>query len=65
MIGHGLGAAGGLEAIATIKAIRTGWVHPTINQDVLILVLIFACLLFANSNGFLSAFHVCLFLLLV
>lgn len=34
MIGHGLGAAGGLEAIATIKAINTGWVHPTINQDV-------------------------------
>ncbi|GLU06018.1 hypothetical protein SLE2022_230850 [Rubroshorea leprosula] len=33
MIGHGLGAAGGLEAIATIKAIMTGWLHPTINQD--------------------------------
>jgi 3-oxoacyl-[acyl-carrier-protein] synthase II len=33
MIGHGLGAAGGLEAIASIKAITTGWVHPTINQD--------------------------------
>ncbi|CAL1373623.1 unnamed protein product [Linum trigynum] len=33
MIGHGLGAAGGLEAIATIKAITTGWVHPTINQE--------------------------------
>ncbi|XP_019150925.1 PREDICTED: 3-oxoacyl-[acyl-carrier-protein] synthase I, chloroplastic-like [Ipomoea nil] len=32
MIGHGLGAAGGLEAIATIKAITTGWLHPTINQ---------------------------------
>ncbi|GFP79311.1 3-oxoacyl-[acyl-carrier-protein] synthase i chloroplastic [Phtheirospermum japonicum] len=32
MIGHGLGAAGGLEAIATIKAINTGWLHPTINQ---------------------------------
>ncbi|KAF7007140.1 hypothetical protein CFC21_022100, partial [Triticum aestivum] len=32
MIGHSLGAAGGLEAIATIKAITTGWVHPTINQ---------------------------------
>ncbi|XP_076945209.1 3-oxoacyl-[acyl-carrier-protein] synthase I, chloroplastic-like [Bidens hawaiensis] len=32
MIGHCLGAAGGLEAIATIKAIQTGWVHPTINQ---------------------------------
>ncbi|XP_044484978.1 3-oxoacyl-[acyl-carrier-protein] synthase I, chloroplastic-like [Mangifera indica] len=33
MIGHGLGAAGGLEAVATIKAITTGWLHPTINQD--------------------------------
>ncbi|XP_022849633.1 3-oxoacyl-[acyl-carrier-protein] synthase I, chloroplastic-like isoform X2 [Olea europaea var. sylvestris] len=32
MTGHGLGAAGGLEAIATIKAITTGWLHPTINQ---------------------------------
>ncbi|XP_078157684.1 3-oxoacyl-[acyl-carrier-protein] synthase I, chloroplastic-like [Carex rostrata] len=32
MIGHCLGAAGGLEAIATIKAINTGWLHPTINQ---------------------------------
>jgi hypothetical protein len=34
MIGHCLGAAGGLEAIATIKSITTGWVHPTINQFV-------------------------------
>eukprot|EP00898_Chlorokybus_atmophyticus_P008992 jgi/Chlat1/9094/Chrsp97S08413 len=33
MIGHCLGAAGGLEAIAVLKAIETGWVHPTINQD--------------------------------
>uniref|UniRef100_A0A0E0P9Q8 3-oxoacyl-[acyl-carrier-protein] synthase I, chloroplastic n=1 Tax=Oryza rufipogon TaxID=4529 RepID=A0A0E0P9Q8_ORYRU len=32
MIGHCLGAAGGLEAIAVVKAITTGWVHPTINQ---------------------------------
>ncbi|KAJ9558203.1 hypothetical protein OSB04_012817 [Centaurea solstitialis] len=32
MIGHSLGAAGGLEAIATIKAIQTGWLHPSINQ---------------------------------
>lgn len=32
MIGHTLGAAGALEAIATIKAITTGWLHPTINQ---------------------------------
>ncbi|XP_042019732.1 3-oxoacyl-[acyl-carrier-protein] synthase I, chloroplastic-like [Salvia splendens] len=36
MIGHALGASGGLEAIATIKAIKTGWLHPTINQDVVI-----------------------------
>lgn len=33
MIGHALGAAGALEAIATIKAIQTGKVHPTINVD--------------------------------
>ncbi|XP_022715568.1 3-oxoacyl-[acyl-carrier-protein] synthase I, chloroplastic-like [Durio zibethinus] len=32
MIGHCEGAAGGLEAIATVKAITTGWLHPTINQ---------------------------------
>ncbi|TVU14294.1 hypothetical protein EJB05_37755 [Eragrostis curvula] len=32
MIGHCLGAAGALEAIATVQAITTGWVHPTINQ---------------------------------
>ncbi|KAK8989473.1 hypothetical protein V6N11_063897 [Hibiscus sabdariffa] len=32
MIGHSLGAAGALEAIATVKAITTGWLHPTINQ---------------------------------
>lgn len=33
MIGHCLGAAGGIEAIATIKAIQTGMLHPTINLD--------------------------------
>jgi 3-oxoacyl-[acyl-carrier-protein] synthase II len=33
MIGHCLGAAGGMEAIATIKAIESGMVHPTINVD--------------------------------
>ncbi|KNA11861.1 hypothetical protein SOVF_131120 [Spinacia oleracea] len=32
MIGHCLGAAGGMEAIATVKACTTGWLHPTINQ---------------------------------
>lgn len=31
MIGHALGAAGALEAIATIMAIQTDMVHPTIN----------------------------------
>lgn len=31
MTGHCLGAAGGIEAIATIQAIRTGKLHPTIN----------------------------------
>lgn len=31
MIGHALGAAGGLEAVATVKAIQTGKIHPTIN----------------------------------
>lgn len=33
MTGHGLGAAGGIEAIATIKAILTGMLHPTINLE--------------------------------
>jgi 3-oxoacyl-[acyl-carrier-protein] synthase II len=33
MIGHCLGAAGGMEAIATIKAIQTQKLHPTINLD--------------------------------
>ncbi len=33
MIGHSLGAAGGLEAVATIMAIRQQMVHPTINLD--------------------------------
>ncbi|CAL5226214.1 g9054 [Coccomyxa viridis] len=36
LIGHCLGAAGGLEAVATIQAIRTGWLHPTLNQDDLV-----------------------------
>lgn len=31
MVGHCLGAAGGIEAIATIKAIETSMLHPTIN----------------------------------
>ena len=33
MIGHCLGAAGGIEAVAAIKAIETGKLHPTINLD--------------------------------
>ena len=33
MTGHCLGAAGGIEAVATIQAIRTGKLHPTINLD--------------------------------
>jgi len=33
LIGHGLGAAAGLEAIACIKAIKTGKLHPSLNQD--------------------------------
>ncbi|CAN8239910.1 unnamed protein product [Cochlearia groenlandica] len=33
MIGHLLGAAGAVEAVATIQAIRTGWVHPNINLE--------------------------------
>lgn len=33
MTGHCLGAAGGIEAIATIQAIQTGKLHPTINLD--------------------------------
>lgn len=33
MIGHCLGAAGAMEAIATIKAIQTNKLHPTINLE--------------------------------
>ena len=33
MPGHCLGAAGGIEAIATIQAIQTGKIHPTINFE--------------------------------
>ncbi|KNA04776.1 hypothetical protein SOVF_196450 [Spinacia oleracea] len=33
MTGHLLGAAGAIEAVATIQAIRTGWLHPNINLE--------------------------------
>lgn len=33
MTGHSLGAAGGMEAVATIQAIRSGYLHPTINLE--------------------------------
>jgi beta-ketoacyl-acyl-carrier-protein synthase II len=33
MIGHILGGAGAVEALACLQSIRTGIIHPTINQD--------------------------------
>jgi 3-oxoacyl-(acyl-carrier-protein) synthase len=33
MVGHLLGAAGAVEAIACVKTIETGWIHPTINYE--------------------------------
>ena len=33
MIGHTLGAAGALEAVACVKTILTGQIHPTINYE--------------------------------
>ncbi len=33
MIGHALGGAGGLEAVASIKTILEGEIHPTINYN--------------------------------
>jgi 3-oxoacyl-[acyl-carrier-protein] synthase II len=33
LIGHGLGASGGMETVATVKTIETGRIHPTINQE--------------------------------
>ena len=33
MVGHCLGAASAIEAIATLQAIKTGKLHPTINLD--------------------------------
>lgn len=62
MIGHGLGAAGGLEAIACVKAINTGWLHPTINQDVLAIYLsvsfaLFGLLTYSGFNRFIFVFR--------
>jgi 3-oxoacyl-[acyl-carrier-protein] synthase II len=33
MVGHLMGAAGAVEAIACIKSLESGWVHPTINYE--------------------------------
>lgn len=33
LIGHGLGASGGMETVATVKTIETGVIHPTVNQE--------------------------------
>ncbi len=33
MIGHGLGAAGGLEAVATLMQMKEGKLHPTLNLE--------------------------------
>ncbi|MFQ6101607.1 MAG: beta-ketoacyl-ACP synthase II [Anaerolineae bacterium] len=33
MMGHLMGAAGAVEAIACVKSLETGWVHPTINYE--------------------------------
>ena len=33
MLGHLMGAAGAVEAVACIKSLETGWVHPTINYE--------------------------------
>ena len=34
MIGHLMGAAGAVEAIACVKSLETGWVHPTVNYEI-------------------------------
>jgi 3-oxoacyl-[acyl-carrier-protein] synthase II len=33
MVGHSFGAAGAIEAIASVQTLRTGWIHPTINYE--------------------------------
>ena len=34
MIGHAMGGSGGVEAVAAVKTIETGIIHPTINYEV-------------------------------
>ena len=33
MVGHSLGASGGLEAVACVQTIRDGVIHPTVNYE--------------------------------
>ncbi len=33
MLGHAFGAAGAIEALACVKSIETGFIHPTVNYD--------------------------------
>ena len=33
MIGHAMGASGAIEAVAVVKTIQTGMIHPTINLE--------------------------------
>lgn len=33
LIGHGLGASGGMETVACVKTIETGIIHPTVNYE--------------------------------
>ncbi|MBI3744308.1 MAG: beta-ketoacyl-ACP synthase II, partial [Chloroflexi bacterium] len=33
MIGHALGAAGGMEAVACVRTLTDGVIHPTVNQE--------------------------------
>jgi 3-oxoacyl-[acyl-carrier-protein] synthase II len=33
MVGHGLGASGAIEAVACVKTLQTGIIHPTINYE--------------------------------
>lgn len=33
LIGHGLGASGGMETVAVVKTLESGMIHPTVNRD--------------------------------